>query len=267
VQARLVDRRWFGVLTVVDQFTREGVLLYADLSMSGAKVAEALEPIVRQRGKPQSITCDNGTEFASRALDVWTWRHQIQLAFITPGRPVENSYIESFNGRLRDEFLNVNLFFSLQDVRQQLKSWQRNYNLIRPHSALADQTPSEFAASWNRAHFALPIVNKTGTKARPGFPNGTLTRGLDPPSCLPWEINRRAKLSSRLSPLAGVTGLSYCSVRWADPSALGPSSQLENSTPFWSRFRVKVSKYRSHSGHWSAIRTKRRIPSLSSISS
>jgi hypothetical protein len=137
-----------------------------------------------------------GTEFASRALDVWTWQHQIQLAFITPGRPVENSYIESFNGRrLRNEFLNVNLFFSLQDVRQQLKSWQRDYNLIRPHSALADQTPSEFAASWNRAHFALPIVNKAGTKSRPGFPNGTLTRGLTHPhACLGKQIGGRNSL-------------------------------------------------------------------------
>lgn len=109
-------------------------------------MAAALGPVIKKRGKPQSITCDNGTEFASRALDAWAWQHQIQLAFITPGKPVENSYIESFNGRLRDEFLNVNIFFSLADVRQQLRSWQSDYNGHRPHSALADQTPNEFVA-------------------------------------------------------------------------------------------------------------------------
>jgi hypothetical protein len=156
-------------------------------------------------GWPPLFCMYYGTEFASKALDVWSWQRQVQLVFITPGRPVENSYIESFNGRLRDEFLNVSLFFSLADVRQQLKSWQRDYNLIRPHSALADRTPSEFAARWKRASFPLSIVHKAGTTARPGFPDGTLSRGLDPPPRLPGETNTRAKLSSGLLPLAGGT--------------------------------------------------------------
>jgi putative transposase len=156
VHARLTDGRWFRVLTVVDQFTRECLLLYGDLSMSGVKVAAALEPVIRKRGKPQLITCDSGSEFASRALDAWAWRHQIQLIFFTPGRPVENSYIESFNGRLQDEFLNVNLFFSLADVRQQRQHWQKDYNGNRPHSALADKAPNEFVAKLEESSLCLP---------------------------------------------------------------------------------------------------------------
>jgi putative transposase len=121
-----------------------------DLSMTGMKVAVALEPIVRKRGKPQSITCDNGSEFSSKAMDAWAWQLGLQLIFITPGRPVENGYIESFNGRLRDECLNVSLFFSLADVREQLRRWQKDYNHLRPHSSLDDRTPNEFAQIWRK---------------------------------------------------------------------------------------------------------------------
>lgn len=155
VHARLNDGRWFRVLTVIDQFTRECVLLYADLSMSGTKVAAALEPTVRKRGAPQSITCDNGSEFCSRVMDARAWKTGIQLVFITPGRPVENGLIESFNGRLRDECLNVSMFFSLADVRQQLQRWHRDYNQFRPHSSLEDRTPNEFARVWREGRFAL----------------------------------------------------------------------------------------------------------------
>lgn len=205
VHARLTDRRWFRVLTVVDQFTRECVLLHADWSMSGAKVAAALDPVIKKRGKPHSITCDNGSEFASRAMDAWAWQHQIQLVFITPGKPVENSYIESFNGRLRDEFLNVNIFFSLTDVRQQLQNWQKDYNVNRPHSALADQTPNEFVASWNKARFAFLTIDKAVRPTSKGFPNGTLARGLDWPPGPPEETNTKAKPASRNGPVARVT--------------------------------------------------------------
>jgi len=104
VAARLLDGRWFRVLTVVDQFTRECVLLMADSSLTGHKVALALSQALVERGAPGSITVDNGTEFVSKAMDVWAYQHGVQLDFIRPGRPVENSYIESFNGRLRDEW-------------------------------------------------------------------------------------------------------------------------------------------------------------------
>jgi len=146
VAARLLDGRWFRVLTVVDQFTRECLLLLADRSLTGQKVALALSRIIAERGAPVSITVDNGTEFASKAMDAWAYQYRVQLDFIRPGRPVENCYIESFNGRLRDECLNVEVFFALADVRDKLEHWRLDYNRVRPHSALCDSAPAVFAA-------------------------------------------------------------------------------------------------------------------------
>lgn len=148
VAARLLDRRWFRVLTVVDQFTRECVLLLADSSLTGHKVALALSQAIAERGAPMSITVDNGTEFASKAMEVWAYQYGVQLDFIRPGRPVENSYVESFNGRLRDECLNVEVFFALADVPDKLKRWRQDYNQVRPHSSLRDSAPAVFAAQW-----------------------------------------------------------------------------------------------------------------------
>ena len=143
---RLSDGRWIRVLTVVDQYTRECLTLHADTALSGEKVAAALDRIVAGRSVPKSITVDNGTEFASKAMDHWAYSNGVHLDFIRPGRPVENGYIESFNGRLRDECLNVEVFFSLVDARRKLALWLHDYNHHRPHSALADRTPAEFAA-------------------------------------------------------------------------------------------------------------------------
>ncbi len=98
---------------------------------------------------------DNGSEFASRALEVWAYQHGVHLDFIRPGKPVENPFIESFNGRLRDECLNVELFFSVQDAREKLDRWRDDYNHHRPHSALQDRTPAEVAAMWTRPHEPL----------------------------------------------------------------------------------------------------------------
>jgi len=133
------------VLTVVDQFTRECLTLFADTALSGEKVATALDKVVALRGTAQSITVDNGTEFASKAMDLWAYKNGVHLDFIRPGKPVENGYIESFNGKLRDECLNVEVFFTLADARRKLGLWRHDYNHHRPHSALADRTPNEFA--------------------------------------------------------------------------------------------------------------------------
>jgi putative transposase len=151
VSERLYDGRWFRVLTVVDQFTRECLLLLADGSRTGHKVALALSRVIAERDAPESITVDNGTEFASKAMDAWTYQYRVQLDFIRPGRPVENGYIESFNGRLRDECLNVQVFFTLADVREKLELWREDYNRVRPHSALDDRSPQVFAASWKQS--------------------------------------------------------------------------------------------------------------------
>ena len=120
VAQRLPDGRWIRVLTVVDQYTRECVALVADNSLSGEKVATALDKALLPRGVPESITVDNGTEFTSKALDHWAYKNGVHLDFIRPGRPVENGYIESFNGKLRDECLNVEVFFNLADARRKL---------------------------------------------------------------------------------------------------------------------------------------------------
>ena len=144
---RLEDGRCFRTLVVGDQFTRECPILEPAISLTGEKVAAALEHVVQHRGAPSMITVDvdNGSEFYSRAIDRWAYRHGIQLEFIRPGKPVENSYVESLNGRLRDECLNLTLFFSIQDAREKLEKWRVDYNTRRPHSALGDLAPEEFA--------------------------------------------------------------------------------------------------------------------------
>lgn len=147
VSDKLADGRSFRILTVIDQFTRECVALEADRSMTGKKVAEALDRPRQERGRlPESITVDNGSEFSGRVLEAWAMSNEVQLCFIRPGRPVENGFIESFNGRLRDECLNVEWFSSLDDAREKLAKFREHYNHQRPHSSLADLAPVAFAA-------------------------------------------------------------------------------------------------------------------------
>jgi len=164
VAARLLDGRWFRVLTVVDQFTRECLLLLADSSLTGHKVALALSEVVAERGAPGSITVDNGTEFYSRAMEAWAYQYGVQLDFIRPGRPTENGYIESFNGRLRDECLNVQVFFALADVREKLELWRQDYNQVRPHSSLGDHPPAVFARQWATTAAPAPEKHPDGRK-------------------------------------------------------------------------------------------------------
>ena len=106
VSARTTDGRWFRTLTVLDLYTRESLALVADRSLTGVKVAVVLSEVLRRRSAPQAITVDNGSEFVSRAMDAWAYAHDVRLDFIRPGKPVENAFIESFNGKLRDECLN-----------------------------------------------------------------------------------------------------------------------------------------------------------------
>lgn len=148
VSARLVDGRWFRTLTVIDVYTRESLALVADRSLTGVKVAAALTPIVARRGAPIAITVDNGGEFVSRAMDAWAYAHDVRLDFIRPGKPVENAFIESFNGKLRDECLNANVFGSAIEAQRILDAWRQDYNHVRPHSALRDRTPVEMGTMW-----------------------------------------------------------------------------------------------------------------------
>ena len=141
---RLADGRAFRILTIVDQFSRECPLLEPGLSLTGRRVVECLDRLACGRGLPEAITIDNGSEFCSRALDTWAYQRGVKLDFIRPGKPVENGYVESFNGKLRVECLNTELFFSLEDARQKLEHWRKDYNEQRPHSALGGMPPAVF---------------------------------------------------------------------------------------------------------------------------
>ena len=144
VADNLLDGRRIRILTVVDQLSRECPLLEPDFSLSGTKVANALDRVSKEIGYPQSITVDNGSEFYSKAMDLWAHQNNVKLDFIRPGKPTENGFIESFNGKLRDEFLNLNLFASLADARIKLEAWRKDYNEHRPHSSIGNLTPNEF---------------------------------------------------------------------------------------------------------------------------
>jgi putative transposase len=154
MRAKLLDGRWFRVLTVIDQFTREGLALVADGVLNGQRVARALSHVVAERGAPESITADNGSEFASKAMDAWTYQYRVRIEFIRPGKPIDNGYVESFNGRLREECLNGETFFDLSDVTDQLERWRRDYHQVRPHSALDDRSPEEFVRDWQESSAA-----------------------------------------------------------------------------------------------------------------
>lgn len=133
------------ILAVVDDYTRECLAVEVDTSISGLRVARVLARLLELRGRPKGITVDNGPEFAGRALDTWAYNNKVRLNFIRPGKPVENAYIESFNGRLRDECLNSHEFGSLQEARGIIEIWREDYNEKRPHGSLNDMTPTEFA--------------------------------------------------------------------------------------------------------------------------
>jgi putative transposase len=198
VSDRLIDGRWFRILTVVDQYTRECLCVHAERSQTGKKVAEQLTHIVAHRGLPESITSDNGSEFVGKAMEAWSHQNGVQLDFIRPGKPVENGFVESFNGRLRDECLNTEVFFDIPDARMKLERWQTDFNQSRPHSSLDDRTPAEFAAvAAGEPPSALSTVDKAVSAARQGFADaGQKTPALDRPPRLPSEANMRAKGSS-----------------------------------------------------------------------
>ena len=157
------DRRWaldfvsdalawgrkIRLLTVVDAFTREALAIEVDTSLSGVRVARVLDQVIGRRGQaPDEIVLDNGPELTSKALDQWAYERGVQLRFIEPGKPVQNAYIESFNGRLRDECLNEHWFLSVPDARRIVEEWRIDYNRYRPHSSLGNLSPEEFRTDW-----------------------------------------------------------------------------------------------------------------------
>jgi len=145
VSDTLTDSRRFRMLTVVDDFTRECVALVADTSLSGLRVGRELDAAIAHRGRPRTIVSDNGTEFTSMAILRWSQETQIEWHYIAPGKPTQNAFIESFNGRLRDELLNETLFTSLHHAREALADWKDDYNTVRPHSAIGNVPPALYA--------------------------------------------------------------------------------------------------------------------------
>lgn len=148
----LESGRCFRSLAVVDDFTRECVAVEVDTSLPSTRVIRTLEIAALAHGLPEAITLDNGPEFTSRVFDQWAYDRGVKLEFIQPGKPVQNAYVESFNGKLRDECLNVSLFEDLNDARNLIEEWRQDYNRVRPHSSLGGRTPSEFAATWSRSN-------------------------------------------------------------------------------------------------------------------
>jgi putative transposase len=143
----LASGRKFRTLNLMDGFTREAPRIEVDTSLPGLRVVRMLEEVQQVRGVPEAIQVDNGAEFISRAVDQWAYAHGVALHFIEPGKPVQDAFIESFNGKFRDECLNQNWFVSLNDARQIIEAWRVDYNTVRPHSSLGYLTPEEFAAS------------------------------------------------------------------------------------------------------------------------
>lgn len=140
----LVTGRRFRALAIVDDYSRECPAIEVDTSLGGRRVVGVLDRLGELRGLPEVIIVDNGPEFAGKALDEWAYRKGVKLSFIRPGKPIENAFAESFNGRLRDECLNTNWFLSLRHARDIIEDWRKDYNSIRPHSALGGLAPEEF---------------------------------------------------------------------------------------------------------------------------
>lgn len=149
VNDAFTDGRRFRILTVIDDYTRENLALVADTSLSGLRVSRELDQIIAERGMPTTIVSDNGTEFTSMAILQWVQNNGIDWHYIAPGKPQQNGFIESFNGKLRDECLNETLFTTLAEAKETLKYWKDDYNQERPHSALGNLTPLEFAEKIN----------------------------------------------------------------------------------------------------------------------
>jgi putative transposase len=167
------DGRRFRILAIVDDFTRECLTLAADTSLPGLRVARELDAVIALRGRPTTIVSDNGTELTSLAMLRWSQETQVQWHYIAPGKPQQNAFVESFNGRLRDECLNETLFTCLAHAREVLAIWKDDYNTVRPHSGLGDLAPSIYAG------LSAPKMQRDGTLR---YTEGSAPRPVASPS-------------------------------------------------------------------------------------
>lgn len=148
VSDTLSNGRTFRCLTVVDEFSREALAIQVAHSIPSLGVIEVLERLREERGLPPVIITDNGSEFTSRAFDAWAYARGVKIDYIQPGKPMQNGFIESFNGSLRDECLNLYWFLSLRDAREKIESWREDYNRVRPHSSLGNLTPKQYVEEY-----------------------------------------------------------------------------------------------------------------------
>ena len=169
------DGRRFRILAIVDDFTRECLALVPDTSLPGLRVVRELDVLIALRGRPAMCVSDNGTELTGMAVLRWSQHARVEWHYIAPGKPQQNAFIESFNGRLRDELLNETLFTSLAQVREVLAIWKDDYNTIRPHSALDNLPPAVFAK------LSVPAMQRDGTLR---YIEGSAPRPVAPPSLM-----------------------------------------------------------------------------------
>jgi len=184
VSDQLDSGRRFRILAIYDVCTRQCLAATADFSLSGRRVARELDLLIARHGKPKTVGSDNGTELTSNAILSWTAKTGVGWHYIDPGKPVQNAFIESFNGRLRDEFLNETLFTSLAQARAALEEWRRDYNTVRPHSRIAWLTPATYAAKFS--------------------PQRAMTLRID--SSAPWPVatsEQMGKITGQTPALAG----------------------------------------------------------------
>ena len=159
VSDQLDSGRRFRILAIYDVCTRRCLAAIADFSLSGRRVARELDCLIARHGRPRTIGSDNGTELTSNAILTWTADTHVDWHYIDPGKPVQNAFIESFNGRLRDEFLNETLFTSLAQARAALEEWRRDYNTVRPHSRIGWLTPAAYAATFTATAQGAALAN------------------------------------------------------------------------------------------------------------
>jgi putative transposase len=176
--------RRFRTLNIVDDYTRECLAIEVDTSLGGVRVVRVLEELKQKRGLPRQIRSDNGPEFLSRTVDQWAYEQGLEWHTIQPGRPMENSYVESFNARFRDECLNENWFTDLADAREKIAEWKQDYNEKRPHSSLHYRTPVEFAAQ------------SAASVSRDGVGQGTSNAGPLPHAPIPATQHLRGEQKS-----------------------------------------------------------------------
>ena len=177
VHDQMANGRRFRILNVVDDVTHECLASIPDTSISGQRVARELTVLIERRGRPGMIVSDNGTELTSHAIFAWAKDQRIEWHYIMPGKPMQNGYVESFNGKMRDELLNETLFFTLDQARQAVAEWIEDYNNERPHSSLAYETPAAYAAKFAATgRHAMPLrgsaCQPVAQPAQPGIQQG-----------------------------------------------------------------------------------------------